>query len=338
MVAAFIWVATVAQPLAAAPDRELNLFAWSEYIPQSVLDGFTAETGIAVHYETYASGEEMLAKLLAGASSYDLIQPPDYIAEALIKNGLLAPLDFSKLPHFAAILPQYRGMSFDPKQAYTVPYMSGIAGIVYNSEKVTDPIRGYGDLFAEKYKGRIVTIDDARELIQAALYTLGYGTNEITPATLAKARPILAEWVKRVKLFDSDSPKTALINGDVDLGFVWCGEAAILLNQNKKFKFVLPVEGIHASVDVLAIPIKARHIEAAHKLIDYILRPEVSKRISDAFPYMNPNGEARKLLSPEQLANPASYPVIDKPLETFRNMGQMSAAIDELMTDLKNSR
>jgi spermidine/putrescine transport system substrate-binding protein len=328
----------LARPIGAAPEKELNLFAWSEYIPQSVLDGFKAETGIVVHYETFSSGEEMLAKILAGASSYDLIQPPDYIAEALIKNGLVAPLDFSKLPHFSGILPQFRNLPFDPKQSYTVPYMAGISGIVYNSDKVNGPVRGYRDLFSARHAGRIVVIDDGRELVQAALYTLGYGTNEINPTTLAKARPLLAEWFKRVKLFDSDSPKTALLNGDVDIGFVWCGEAAILLNQNTKFRFVLPEEGIHASVDVLAIPLKARHVEAAYRLMDYLLRPEVSKRISDAFPYMNPNGEARKLLSPEQLANPASYPAIDKPLDTFRHLGQMNAAIDELITDLKNSR
>jgi spermidine/putrescine-binding protein len=323
---------------AAAPDRELNLFAWSEYIPQSVLDDFTAETGIKVHYETFSSGEEMLAKLLAGASAYDLIQPPDYIAEALIKHGLLARLDFSQLPHFAQILPEYQHLPFDPGQAYTVPYMAGIAGIVYNSAKVKEPIRGYRDLFSAAHQGRIVVIDDSRELVTMALYALGYHTNDITPGSLANARPLLAEWFERIKLFDSDSPKTALLNGDADLGFVWCGEAALLLNQDKKFRFVLPVEGAHASIDVLAIPAGARHAAAALRLIDFLLRPEMSKRISDAFPYTNPNGGARRLLTPAQLANPASYPVVDRPLETFRDIGKRGEAIDELVTDLKNSR
>src|SRR6185437_5901077 len=125
---------------------------------------------------------------------------------------------------------------------------------------------------------------------------------------LDKARPIIAEWVRLIRVYDSDSPKTALLNGDVDLGIVWSGEAALCWNENKKFKYVLPVEGAHRFVDSLAIPADAAHPGAAMAFMNYILRPEVSKLISDKFPYTNPNLAARKLLSKEQLANPASYP------------------------------
>ena len=99
---------------AASAAAELNLFAWSEYVPQAVIDGFTKETGIKVNYETFASGEEMLAKLLAGGATYDLIQPPDYIAEALIKNKLLARLDAKKLPNLKNIAPEFLHMPHDP--------------------------------------------------------------------------------------------------------------------------------------------------------------------------------------------------------------------------------
>lgn len=323
--------------VARAADKELNLYAWSEYIPQAVLDGFSKETGIKVNYETFASGEEMLAKLLAGGTRYDLIQPPDYIAEALIKNKLLVPLDYKKLPNFRNLLPEFTKMPHDPEQKFTVPYMAGTVGIVVNTEKITEPVAGYADLFSDKHKNRIVTVDDGRELVVAALYTLGIGLNDITPANLAKARPVLADWFKKIKLFDSDSPKTALLNGDVDLGLVWAGEAAILWNEDKKFRYVLPAEGAHLFVDVLAIPRRARNVGAAHAFIDYILRPEVSVQISEEFPYTNPNGEARKLLTPEQLANPASYPKTDRKLDTFRHLGRGGALIDELITDLKNA-
>jgi spermidine/putrescine transport system substrate-binding protein len=323
---------------ARAADKELNLYAWSEYIPQSVLDGFTKETGIKVNYETFASGEEMLAKLLAGGTRYDLVQPPDYIAEALIKNKLLVPLDYTKLPNFKNLLPGFTGMPHDPEQKFTLPYMAGTVGIVVNTEKVKEPVTGYKDLFSDNYKNRIVVLDDGRELVVAALYTLGIGLNDITPANLAKVRPILAAWLKNVKLFDSDSPKTALLNGDVDLGLVWGGEAAILWNEDKKFQYVLPAEGAHLFVDVLAIPKRAKNVEAAHKFLDYILRPEVSVQISGEFPYTNPNGEARKLLTPEQLGNPGSYPKVVKLLDTFRHLGDSGALIDELVTDLKNAQ
>ena len=322
---------------AAKAADELNLFAWSEYVPQDVIDGFTEETGIKVNYETFASGEEMLAKLLAGGASYDLIQPPDYIAEALIKNKLLAPIDAKKVPNLKNVAKEFLGMPHDPTQAFTVPYMIGTVGIVVNTDVVKEPIRGYKDVFQPKYRNRIVALNDNRELVSWVLVTLGYDQNDISPANLAKVRPVLAEWIKLVKVFDSDSPKTALLSGDVDLGVVWSGEAARLFEEDKKFAYVLPAEGAHPFVDVLAIPTTAEHVDAAHKFLDYILRPDVSKLISDEFPYTNPNLEARKLLTPEQLANPASYPKMEK-YDTFRDIGKGAAAIDQLVTDLKSSQ
>ncbi|TAG31154.1 MAG: spermidine/putrescine ABC transporter substrate-binding protein [Verrucomicrobia bacterium] len=317
----------------------LNFYGWSEYIPQAVLDSFTDETGIRVNYETFSSGEEMLAKLLTGRARYDLIQPSDYIAEALIKAGRLQPLDVSKLPNLANILPEYLRMPHDPEQKFTVPYMTGTVGIVVNTETVKTPVTGYADLFSEANAGRIVVVNDGRELAVAALYTLGKDLNDFSLESLESTRPLLAEWLARVKLFDSDSPKTALLGGDVDLGLVWAGEAAILWNEDKKFQYVIPKEGAHMFVDLLAIPVRARNVENAHIFINYLLRPEVSKLISDEFPYTNPNGEARKLLSPEQLANPASYPKLDRKLDTFRYLdSEVSARIDKLITDLKNSR
>jgi spermidine/putrescine transport system substrate-binding protein len=322
---------------AAKAADELNLFAWSEYVPQAVIDGFTEETGIKVNYETFASGEEMLAKLLAGGASYDLIQPPDYIAEALIKNKLLAPIDAKKVPNLKNVAKEFLGMPHDPTHAFTVPYMIGTVGIVVNTDVVKEPIHGYKDVFQPKYRNRIVALNDNRELVSWVLVTLGYDQNDISPANLAKVRPVLAEWIKLVKVFDSDSPKTALLSGDVDLGVVWSGEAARLFEEDKKFAYVLPAEGAHPFVDVLAIPTTAEHVDAAHKFLDYILRPDVSKLISDEFPYTNPNLEARKLLTPEQLANPASYPKMEK-YDTFRDIGKGAAAIDQLVTDLKSSQ
>jgi spermidine/putrescine transport system substrate-binding protein len=322
---------------AAAADKELNLFAWSEYVPQEVIDGFTKETGVKVNYETFASGEEMMAKLLPGNTTYDIVQPPDYIAEALIKAQLLKKLDPEKLPNLKNILPEYLHMPHDPTQSYTVPYMTGTVGIVVNTKKITEPIHGFKDVFQPSHAGRIVVVNDNREMLTWAMSTLGLKANDMTPENIAKAKPVLAQWIKLIKVFDSDSPKTALLNGDVDLGVVWSGEAAILYNEDPKFEYVIPSEGAHQFVDVVAIPANAPHPDAALQFINYLLRPEVSKKISDAFPYTNPNGAARKLLSAEQLANPASYPKVGK-LETFRAIGKTSQEIDEVVTDLKNNR
>lgn len=324
-------------PFAAfAAERELNLFGWSEYVPQEVIDGFTAETGIKVNFETFASNEEMLAKLVAGGGSYDLIQPSDYTAEVLVRRQLLAKLDKQRLPNLKNIAPEFTGWAHDPTNDYTVPYMGGTVGIIVNTEVVREPVLGYRDVFSPRYKDRIVVPNDNREMVSWALRVLGLPINEITPAALAKARPLLAEWVKLVKLYDSDSPKTALLNGDVDLGIVWSGEAAQLWNENKKFKYILPAEGAHQWLDVLAIPANAKNPGAAHAFINYLLRPEVSKLISESFPYTNPNAAARALLSPEQLANYASYPAGATKLEAFRDIGKAGADIDRLMTDLKS--
>lgn len=323
----------------SAQSKRLNFYGWSEYIPQEVLDGFTKETGIKVNYETFSSGEEMLAKLLAGRGRYDLIQPTDYIAEALIKADQLQALDAAKLSNLGNILPEYAGMPHDPESKFTVPYMIGTVGIVVNTDKVKEPVTGYGDLFSGKYSGRIVVVDDGRELATAALYTLGKDLNDFSPANLDAVRPVLAGWLKQIKLFDSDSPKTALLGGDADLGLVWGGEAAILWNEDKKFQYVLPKEGAHMFVDLLAIPKRARNVENAHLFINYLLRPEVSKLISNEFPYTNPNGPARKLLTEAQITNPASYPKVERQLDTFRHLGgDAGARIDKLITDLKNAR
>ena len=120
------------------------------------------------------------------------------------------------------------------------------------------------------------------------------------------------------------------MNGDVDLGVVWSGEGAILVNSDKKFAFVVPEEGAHQFIDSLAIPKGAPNVAGAHLFIDYILRPDVSKLISEKFPYTNPNAEARKLLTPEQLKNPASYPEL-KNRTTFRDIGKAGSVLDALV-------
>ncbi len=320
----------------ASHAEELDLFAWSEYVPQAVLEGFSEETGIQVNYESYASNEEMLAKLLSGAASYDLIQPSEYVIEALIKEKLLVPLDHAKLPNLKHIGQEYWSQPHDPKLVYSVPYMQGTVGIVVNTAKVKDPIRGYGDVFQDKYKGRIVILDDALEIVTWALAMQGLGPDQVSKANLEKVRPTLAKWLPLVKVYDSDSPKTALLGGDVDLGVVWSGEAALLIQeQPDKFAYVLPAEGAHMFIDNLAIPKGARHVEAAHRFIDYVLRPDVSRKISQDFPYTNPNLEARKLLSDAERANPASYPPGSPKLSTFRDIGPLGADVDKLFTDLK---
>jgi spermidine/putrescine transport system substrate-binding protein len=162
----------------------------------------------------------------------------------------------------------------------------------------------------------------------------GMDINNVTPENLQKVKPMLAEWVKLIKKYDSDSPKTDLLQGNVDIGIVWNGEAAKVIAQDKRYKWVVPDEGTHRYIDNLAIPVNAANKEAAHEFIDFCLLPENGKIIADAWPYTCPNGEAKKLLTADQLNNPASYPKLKNP-QTFHDIGKAAADIDKLMTDLR---
>ena len=322
---------------AGDPDKKLNLFCWSEYVPQEIIDTFTEETGIKVSVESYASNEEMLAKLLAGGGNYDLIQPSEYVIEGLIKENLLAPIDHAAIPNIKNIAPEFTSMSFDPGNKFSIPYMAGAVGIVVNTELVQDEIKGYNDVFQTKFSKNIVVLDDAREIVGWAFDTLGIPINEASDENLEKVKPVLAKWLPLVKVFDSDSPKTALLNGDVALGVIWGGEGAILVNEDKKFKWIVPAEGSHLFVDNLAIPKTAAHVKNALLFMNFVLRPDISAKISEAFPYLNPNAAARELLTPAQRSNPASYPTAEElaTMQTFKDIGEQATKIDELVTSQK---
>lgn len=318
-------------------DETLRLFVWSEYVPQNIIEQFTKETGIQVAVEEYSSNEEMLAKLLAGGGNYDLIQPSEYAVQALVKDGQLLELDPENIPNLANIAPEFRNMPFDPGNRYSVPWMAGCVGIVYNAEVISDPIVGYRDVFTPEHAGRIVVVDDARELVTWALTTAGIPINDVSNENLATVKPLLRDWLSKVKVYDSDTPRTPMLTGDTDIGIMWSGEGALLFEENPKFQWVLPVEGVHMFVDNIAIPKTARHKDKAEAFINFILRPDISKLISDEFPYYNPNLEARKLLSEKQLNNPASYPPgFDvTTAEIFTDIGDQAAVVDDLITSIK---
>ncbi len=318
-------------------DETLKIFCWSEYIPQEVIDRFTEETGIPVAVENFASNEEMLAKLLAGGGDYDLIQPSEYAVQALMRENLLHRLDDKRIPNLKNIAPEFRSMPFDPGNRFSIPWLAGFVGIVYNAETVTRPIVGFADVFSPEHAGRIIVVDDPREIVTWALTTAGIPINDVSDENLATITPLLQDWLAKVKIYDSDSPKTALATGDADLGVVWSGEAALLFDENPKFQWVMPAEGVHMFVDNLAIPKTARHKDKAEEFMNFILRPDISKMISDEFPYYNPNAEARRLLSEEQLNNPASYPPgFDvTTAELFGDIGEQASKVDELITTIK---
>ncbi len=271
---------------------ELNLFVWTEYIPQDMQECFEKVYNIKVNRDEYSANEEMYAKLSAGGTAYDLVQPTDYIVGPMVKNGLIQKLDQSKLPVLANFDPNYLNLSFDQGNEYTIPYEAGTDAIVYNADKVTTPPQSFADLWKPEYAGKLVMLDDSRATIGATLLTLGYDVNTKDPKQLDEAKAKLKELVPNVKLFDSDSPKTALIAGDVDLGMTWTGEAFLAQQEVSSIQYVYPTEGAMLWQDNWAMPKDAPHPDAAYAWLNYTMQGNVFWMMLRDFPYTNPNKAA----------------------------------------------
>ena len=323
---------------------EVNLYAWSEYIPQALLDGFTQKTGIKVNYDAYSSNEELLAKLQAGASGYDVIIPSDYVVSIMIKQGLLETLDMASVPNFKNIGDEYKNLEYDPGNKYTVPYQWGTSCLVVDTSKVTRPITKWADLWDPEFQGKVVLLDDEREVLGMVLTVLGYDKNSTDPAQLDEAKAKFSELLPNVKLFDSDSPKTALLAGEVWLGQTWNGEAALAHGENENIAYIFPEEGCTVWYDNLAIPKGAPHKDAAHALINFILDPQESILITKEFPYSNPNKAALELLKtqePDTYQAYMSFPATNPPPEDMKRLhmitdvGDATALWDRVWTEVK---
>lgn len=271
---------------------EVNLFVWTEYIPQEAIDCFEEVYNIQVNKDEYSTNEEMYAKLSAGSANYDLVQPTDYIVSLMIRQGLLQKLDKSKLPVLEGFDPNYLDQAFDPGNEYTIPYQAGTDAIVVNTDAVTEVPDSWADLWNPAYAGRMVSLDDSRAVIGMTLLTLGYDINSTDPAQLEEAKAKLAELMPNIKLFDSDSPKTALIAGDVDLGITWTGEAFLAQQENPAIQYVYPSEGAIIWQDNYAIPVDAPHLDAAYAWLNYSLQPDIFWLMLRDFPYNNPSKAA----------------------------------------------
>lgn len=268
---------------------EVNLFVWTEYIPNDIIECFELVYGIKVNRDEFSSMEEMYAKLSAGGSAYDVIHITDYIVELTIRQGLLQKLDHNRLPVLTDFDPNYLNLPYDPNNEYTMPYQAGTDAIVINTEKVENLPASWEDLWKPEYAGRIVSIDDSRAIIGLTLLTLGYSPNTTDPAQLTEAKNKLAQLVPNIRLFDSDSPKTALIAGEVDLGIVWTAEAVLAQRENPAIQYIYPSEGAILWLDNYAIPTEAPHLDAAYAWLNYTMQNDLFWLMLQDFPYTNPS-------------------------------------------------
>jgi spermidine/putrescine-binding protein len=323
---------------------ELNLFVWTEYVPVEMEECFELVYGITVNRDEYSANEEMYAKLSAGGASYDLVQPTDYIVSLMIREGLLQELDHNKLPALANFDANYLDFSFDPGNKYTIPYQAGTDAIVYNADAVTTAPTSWADLWKPEYAGRMVFLDDSRAVIGLTLLTLGYDVNTRDAAQLDEAKAKLQELVPGIKLFDSDSPKTALIAGDVDLGMTWTGEAFLAQQENPSIQYVYPTEGAILWQDNYAIPADAPHADAAYAWLNYTMQGDVFWLMLRDFPYTNPNIAALEYAKANQAHIYQAYvdsPITNTPAEAIQkghridDVGEALPLYDQLWTEVK---
>ncbi|PWU05413.1 MAG: hypothetical protein C5B47_08980 [Verrucomicrobia bacterium] len=279
----------------------LHLLVKSQYLPASVVAVFEKETGIPVRIQVCDSDVEMQGLFATSPKVYDILQPGESLAADLVHERRLAPLSLERIPNLRNVDSCFSGKSFDPSNQYTVPYLGGILGIVYNSAQIEGELKTYEDVFIRKYAGRIAIPDDNREIVACALAQLQLGFESVTPSNLEDVRKKLAAWLPLVGTYGPGiPPQTLLRRGDAVVAIMRSGEANVLMKEDPKFKWVVPPSGAHLFIESLAISKESSHLAAAEKFINFILRPDISASIAHQYPYFNPNRLARSLLPKDE--------------------------------------
>jgi spermidine/putrescine-binding protein len=276
-------------PRMQVTSKELNMFVWTEYIPQDIIDCFQLVYGIKINRDEFSSAEEQFAKLSKGNTGYDVAHVTDNVIPPYIRLGVLDKLDMSRLPIMSYFDPKYLNLSFDPGNIYTIPFEAGTSSIAVNTDKVTTPITSWSDLWSPDFKGRMVAIDDSRAIIGITLLTLGYDVNTTDQKQLDEAKQKLLQLVPNVVKWDSDSPKTEMLDGTSDLGIIYSGEAALASRENPAIKYIYPKEGTIVWQDNWGIPAKAVHEDAAYAWLNYSMQPDLFWLMMCDFPYVDPN-------------------------------------------------
>jgi spermidine/putrescine-binding protein len=326
-----------AGPAKAAPGQ-VNVYIWTNYLPQEVVAGFEKRTGIKVNVDTYDSNEAILAKLQSGAADYDLVVPSDYMMKTLISEGLVQTLDHARLPHFKNLDPRFLDQQYDPKNGHSFPYLWGTTGIGYDRRKVKEPVDSWQALFDPAHAGRILMLDDPREAFGAALRLMGKSINERDPATLRKAAEMLKAQKRLVRTYNSSDFANLLAAGDVDVAQGFNGEMAeAVANAKGRLAYVIPREGGTLWIDNAAIPKGARNLDAVYAFLDYLLEPETAARIINGVHYAGANQAALPLVAEKIRQDPSIYPpkeVLDR-CELIEELGETTPLIDELWTEVK---
>ncbi|MCS6882044.1 MAG: spermidine/putrescine ABC transporter substrate-binding protein [Oscillochloridaceae bacterium] len=293
--------------------RQLYFYNWNDYIDPDLLAQFEAEYGVRVIVDTYDSNEDMIAKLRAGNSGYDLVAPSDYAVTIMAAENLAAPLDKSLLPNLVHLDPDLLNQPFDPGNAISVPYFYGITGIAYNAKSFPAGIDSWAALFDPNmiaaYRGRFSMLDDERETPGAALRYLGHSLNETDPAILRQVEELLIAQKPYLAAYNSSDVNRKLASEEYILAHAWSGSALQArtgledeFTGNADIRFVIPKEGGMIWMDNLVIVGDSPSSYTAHVFINFLLDPEVAAQNAEWSGFLTPNQDALPLLSEEMQA------------------------------------
>jgi spermidine/putrescine transport system substrate-binding protein len=315
-------------------EKELHLYNWSDYIAEDTVANFEKEFGVKVTYDTYESNEEMLAKLQAGASGYDIVVPSGYIVPILVATDMIMAINQKYLTNAANLSPIFRKLPSDPEDKYTVPWQWGTTGVAYRTDKIKIPIDSWDVFHDRKYAKKLTMMDDGREVIGAELRHRGHSLNSTDKAELAQAKADCIDAKKNLKAYVSAPVKAQLISGDVWISQLWNGDTTQAKAEQPGLTYVIPKEGCTIWGDSMCIPKSAPNKRAAHEWINYILRPEVGAALSDATGYGTPNAAAAKVMK-----NPVPYPTEEelKRLEYQVDLGKDTQTWDQIWTEIKSA-
>ncbi|HPB16907.1 MAG TPA: ABC transporter substrate-binding protein, partial [Clostridia bacterium] len=292
-----------------ANDKEvLNVYNWGEYIDMAVIDMFEDETGIKVNYNTFTTNEDMYVKLSKGRVSYDVVFPSDYMIQRMIEEDMLQKINMVNVPNYLKVDDVHKNLPYDPNNEYSVPYLWGTVGILYNTTMVSDTVDSWDILWNEKYSQKIFMQDSQRDSMMVALIKLGYSQNTTDQAQIDEAMNLLIEQKPLVLGYLVDEVKDKMVQGEGALAVVWSGEAVDAMSMNEDLAYVIPKEGSNRWVDGMVIPKNAKNVSAAEKFINFMLRDDIMLMNANETGYSITSQSAIDQLDDEWKSNLAAFP------------------------------
>jgi spermidine/putrescine transport system substrate-binding protein len=304
-------------PVLPSEAEPLVIYGWSSYMPQTILDAFTAEFGTPIDYRVYADQEEALMSLRAGAQ-YDIVILSNVHVPLAVSAGLLAEIDHENIPNLRNLGAAFRNLAYDPESRYSVMIQWGTTGIVARSDRLVAPLTSWNDLWNPAYAGKIGIWPYPTDLVGIALKSLGYSCNSEDPQELQEAEEKLLRLRRNVFIMDPalSTGVDFLLDDQAVMVHGWSYDAMVAREKLAASIYVVPKEGSFFWTDNVTIPRNSPHRSAAEQFINFLLRPQISAQMVNELWVPSANEAARAFIDPQVLSNPLVYP----PVESLRNV------------------